>query len=133
MDMLPQGAGPVGCWTSLDVGVPLAPRAGEKTTSALTKDVKARRNMEAVKDLESILITNKWKSVGWQQDQQEIDCKERVFLERETEVVMNVGRDHGWAFIHERKRHSDNVRRTGQRNFLQRKSRLPTSSSDWLL
>jgi hypothetical protein len=62
---------------------------------AVTEDVKARRNKEAVKDLESISKTNGWKYVGWQQGKQEKDCVERVLLECETEVVMNIGRDHG--------------------------------------
>jgi len=62
---------------------------------AVTEDVKAKRNKEAVKDLESISITNGWKYVGWQQGQQEKDCVELVLLECETEVVMNIGRDHG--------------------------------------
>ena len=53
--------------------------------AALTEDVKARRSMEAVKDLENISITNEWKYVGWQQGQRKIDCVERVLLE-ETEV-----------------------------------------------
>jgi hypothetical protein len=39
-------------------GVPLTPRAGVMTHWAVTEDVKARRNMEAVKDLENISITN---------------------------------------------------------------------------
>jgi hypothetical protein len=60
------------------------PKAGAKTLPlwglpwvlawALVEDVKARRNMEAVKELKSILITNVWKYVGWQQGQREIDC-----------------------------------------------------------
>jgi hypothetical protein len=104
MDILPQGPESEGCWTSLAFGVPVMPRAGVMIHWAVTEDVKARRNTEAVKDLESISITNGWKY------QQEIDCVERVFLECETEVVMDFGRDHGWAFIHERKRHSEYVR-----------------------
>ena len=49
-----------------DPGVPLTPRAGVMIQLALTEDVKARRNTEAAKDLESILMTNGCKHVGWQ-------------------------------------------------------------------
>jgi hypothetical protein len=61
MGMLPQGALSEGCWTLPVPGVPLTPRAGVMTHWAVTEDVKARRNMEAVKDLENISITNVWK------------------------------------------------------------------------
>ena len=47
MGILPQGALSEGCWTLLSPGVPLTPRAGVMTQSAVTEDVKAR-SMEAV-------------------------------------------------------------------------------------
>jgi hypothetical protein len=59
-----------------------------------TEDVQARRNTEAVKDLESISI-NKWMKVRRvEAGPAEIDCVERVLLECETEVVMEIERDH---------------------------------------
>jgi hypothetical protein len=60
------------------------------TPLALAEDVKARRNREAAKDLESILIAERARQV-----QREIGCVERVLLEWETEVLMNIGRAHG--------------------------------------
>jgi len=42
----------------LVAGLPLTPRAGVTTPSAVTEDVKVRRNKEAAKDLESISIMN---------------------------------------------------------------------------
>jgi hypothetical protein len=86
MDILPHGPESEGCWTSLALGVPVMPRAGVMIHWAVTEDVKARRSTEAVKDLDSISITNGWKG------QQEMDCVERVFLECGTEVVMDFGR-----------------------------------------
>jgi hypothetical protein len=63
MFILPQGELVEGFWTSFNVGFPSTPRAGAIAAWALTEDVKARRNMGAMNDLDNIL-TNEIRARG---------------------------------------------------------------------
>jgi len=58
MFIVPQRADAEGFWTSFTVGVPLTPRAGATAAWALTEDVKARKNVGAINDLENISPNN---------------------------------------------------------------------------
>ena len=78
-----------------------------KIKSALTEDVKARRNMEAAKDLESISKMFKEcmdKRMIVAEYARDRDCEG---LDRKLKLLMNIERDHRLAFIHEQKTHND--------------------------